>query len=141
MPRPSPKAPTSDEHERTAAEPPVAEHEDGDSDHDRQPDGPPVEQQHEQQQQDADPTDPTLLLATQPGRDREHEGVREEEGEGPVDHPDGGVGAELLAGTPRSIPAKTASQRRPTRTIIGMLMASQIRPIRSESPRREEVEK
>ena len=37
------------------------------------------------------------------------------------------------AGTPRSIPAKTASQRRLTRTIIGMLTASQIRPIRSES--------
>jgi hypothetical protein len=35
------------------------------------------------------------------------------------------------AGTPRLTPAKTASQRRQTRTIMGMVMASQIRPIRS----------
>ena len=35
------------------------------------------------------------------------------------------------AGTPKSMPAKVASQRRQTRTIMGMLAASQILPIRS----------
>ena len=44
--------------------------------------------------------DPTFLLAAQPGGDRQHEGARQEEGEGPVDHADGGVRAELLGRHP-----------------------------------------
>jgi hypothetical protein len=82
-----------------ASEPPVAQHEHGDPDHDRQPHGAAVEHQHEQQQH-ADPAQPALPLAAQPGGDRQDEGVREEEGEGAVDHPDGGVGAVLLGRHP-----------------------------------------
>ena len=93
---------------------------------DGEPDRAPVQQHHEQQQQRAEPRQPPGPTVPQlPERNSEEGRVRQEERVRPVSTLRAASAPNSAGGTPRSIPAKVASQRRQTTIIMGTLSASQ----------------